>query len=47
MDFEVAPGPLQQIVLQGLAADTQFQFAGAARPERTTKIRQLSAPDGA
>ena len=23
------------IVLQGLAADTQFEFAGAARPERT------------
>ena len=36
VEFEVASGPLQQIVLQGLAADTQFQFAGAARPERTT-----------
>ncbi len=36
VDFQVAPGPLQQIVLQGLAADTQFQFAGAARPERMT-----------
>jgi hypothetical protein len=36
VEFEVAPGPLQQIVLQGLAADTQFQFAGAARPERMT-----------
>jgi hypothetical protein len=36
VEFEVAPGPLQQIVLQGLAADTQFQFAGAARPERRT-----------
>jgi hypothetical protein len=36
VDFQVAPGPLQQILLQGLAADTQFQFAGAARPERMT-----------
>src|SRR4051812_40905697 len=36
VQFEVAPGPLQQIVLQGLAPDTQFQFAGAARPERMT-----------
>jgi hypothetical protein len=36
VDFQVAAGPLQQIVLQGLAADTQFQFAGAARPERRT-----------
>ena len=38
MEFEVAPGPLQQIILQGLAADTQFEFAGAARPERTTNV---------
>src|SRR3954466_3888110 len=36
VEFQVAPGPLQQIILQGLAADTQFQFAGAARPERMT-----------
>jgi len=36
VQFQVASGPLQQIVLQGLAADTQFQFEGAARPERTT-----------
>ena len=36
VEFEVVPGPLQQIVLQGLAADTQFEFGGAARPERTT-----------
>src|SRR6266545_1583019 len=34
VDFRVAPSTLQPIVLQGLAADTQFQFAGAARPER-------------
>ncbi|HWF20132.1 MAG TPA: hypothetical protein VG754_12755, partial [Verrucomicrobiae bacterium] len=33
VDFRVAPSALQPIVLEGLAADTQFQFAGAARPE--------------
>jgi hypothetical protein len=36
VDFQVAPGPLEQVVLQGLAADTQFQFTDAARPERIT-----------
>jgi hypothetical protein len=34
VDFHVAPSVLQPIVLRGLASDTQFQFAGAARPER-------------
>ena len=34
VNFHVAPSTLQPIVLHGLAADTQFQFAGAARPER-------------
>jgi hypothetical protein len=34
VDFRVAPSILQPIVLQGLAADTQFQFTDAARPER-------------
>ena len=34
VDFRVAPSLLQPIVLQGLGADTQFEFAGAARPER-------------
>ncbi|MEO8426365.1 MAG: hypothetical protein ABI651_04550 [Verrucomicrobiota bacterium] len=34
VDFRVARGTLQPLVLQGLAADTQFQFDGAARPER-------------
>lgn len=36
VDFQVAPGPLEQVVLQGLAADTQFQFTDAARPDHTT-----------
>lgn len=35
LEFRVAPSSLQPIVLQGLAADTQFQFLGAARPERS------------
>lgn len=35
VNFRVATCALQPIILQGLAADTQFQFAGAARPERT------------
>jgi hypothetical protein len=34
LDFHVAPSVLQPVVLQGLAADTQFQFPGAARPDR-------------
>jgi hypothetical protein len=34
VDFRVAPCALQQIVLRGLAAETQFEFEGAARPER-------------
>ena len=34
VEFRVAPSALQPIVLHGLAADTQFEFAGAARPER-------------
>ncbi|MCX6905952.1 MAG: hypothetical protein NTW03_21230, partial [Verrucomicrobia bacterium] len=34
IDFHVAPAALQPVTFQGLAQDTQFQFAGAARPER-------------
>jgi len=34
VNFHVATSALQPIVLQGLAADTEFQFANAARPER-------------
>jgi hypothetical protein len=34
VDFRVAPSVLQPIVLQGLGPDTQFEFIGAARPER-------------
>jgi len=35
LDFHVAPSVLQPVVLQGLAAETQFQFPGAARPDRS------------
>jgi hypothetical protein len=34
VDFQVAHSALQPIVLKELAADTQFQFDGAARPQR-------------
>jgi hypothetical protein len=34
VDFHIAPSALQPVTLQGLAEDTQFQFVGAARPER-------------
>jgi hypothetical protein len=47
VDFRVAPSALQPILLQGLAADTQFNFAGAARPERTDKdFASFLPPDG-
>lgn len=35
VNFRVAPGVVQPVVLRGLAADTEFQFADAARPRRT------------
>ena len=35
LDFRLAPSALQPVVFQGLAADTQFKFAVAARPERS------------
>jgi hypothetical protein len=34
VEFRVAPAAVQPIVLRGLGEDTQFQFTGAARPER-------------
>jgi hypothetical protein len=48
IDFRVAPSALQPILLQGLAADTQFDFAGAARPERTgNDFTSFLPPSGA
>ena len=48
VDFRVAPAALQPITLGGLAADTQFEFAGAARPERSGDgFKSFLPPDGA
>ena len=48
VDFRVATSALQPVVLQGLAADTEFQFASAARPERTgTNFISYLPVDGA
>jgi hypothetical protein len=48
VDFHVAQSSLQPIVLQGLAADTQFKFSDAARPERTgTAFTSFLPVDGA
>ena len=47
VDFRVAPSVLQPIILQGLAADTQFNFVGAARPEQLGKdFASFLPPDG-
>jgi hypothetical protein len=47
LDFRVASSALQPIVLQGLPADTEFQFVGAARPVRTDKdFTTFLPPDG-
>lgn len=48
VNFRVAPGVVQPVVLQGLAADTEFQFANAARPERSgTNFISYLPVDGA
>jgi hypothetical protein len=48
VDFRVAPAAVQPVTLEGLAADTQFQFAGAARPERAaSEFKTFLPPDGA
>lgn len=48
VDFRVAPSALQPITLAGLAADTQFEFAGAARPDRSgSDFKSFLPPDGA
>ena len=48
VNFRVATSALQPVVLQGLAADTEFQFASAARPERTgTNFVSYLPVDGA
>ena len=48
VDFHVATSALQPVVLHGLAADTEFQFASAARPERAgTNFVSYLPVDGA
>src|SRR5439155_4771781 len=48
VDFHVAPSALQTVVLRGLAPDTQFNFPGAARPERKDNaFLSFLPPDGA
>jgi len=46
IDFWIAPGSVQPVVFQNLAADTQFRFAGAARPERVGDEFQSWLPAG-
>jgi len=47
LHFRVAPSALQPILLQGLAADTQFEFTGAARPTRSGEdFTSFLPPDG-
>src|SRR5262245_5828647 len=48
VEFHVAPSTLEPIVLKGLEAETQFEFAGAARPERKgTEFVSFLPADGA
>ncbi len=48
VDFSVAPSAVQPVVLQGLAADTEFRLASAARPARTgTNFTSYLPVDGA
>jgi hypothetical protein len=48
LDFKVGPSTLLPVVLEGLPAETEFQFVGAAKPERVgeTFVSHLP-PDGA
>ncbi|MBN2508088.1 MAG: hypothetical protein JXQ71_15485 [Verrucomicrobia bacterium] len=47
VDFRLAPSALQPVVLQGLKPDTQFQMAGAAKPERLgSEFATHLSPDG-
>ncbi|HXJ73791.1 MAG TPA: hypothetical protein VNM37_13110, partial [Candidatus Dormibacteraeota bacterium] len=48
LDFRIAPSALQPVTFQGLGADTQFRFAGAARPTRSgTDFMSYLPADGA
>ena len=48
VNFRLATSAVQPVVLRGLAADTKFQFASAARPERSgTNFVSYLPVDGA
>ena len=48
VNFRVATSALQPVILQGLPADTEFQFANATRPERAgTNFLSYLPVDGA
>ncbi|MDB6030349.1 MAG: hypothetical protein JWM16_687, partial [Verrucomicrobiales bacterium] len=47
LDFRVAPGAVQPVTFKGLAADTQIEYPGAARPERSGEnFVSFLPPDG-
>ncbi len=46
VDFNVASGSLQPVVLQGLKGDTQFRFQGAARTKRSGEEFESFLPPG-
>ena len=47
VEFHVAPSALSPVTLRGLASDTQFEFAGAARPDRSgADFLSYLPPDG-
>src|SRR5882672_10235790 len=48
VNFHVATSALQPLSLSGLGADTQFEFVGAARPERSgSEFKSYLPADGA
>jgi len=47
VDFRIAPAAVMPVALSGLAAETQFQFNGAARPDRKgTTFESFLPSDG-
>lgn len=47
IDFHVAPGLVAPVTIQGLAADTQFEFPSGARPEHEgNDFKTFLPPDG-
>ena len=44
LNFRVATSPFQPMILEGLKADTQFRFDGAARPDRAGDLFKTHLP---